>query len=462
MARNDNDFLGGVIEGFYGAPWTPEERLELFSQMSDWGLNTYMYSPKDDLKHRTLWRETYDPTEAAALGHLIQACHAKGLHFFYGIGPGLDIRYSDPSEITCLQQRLEQLHKLGCRNFALLFDDIPDGLSAADLTQWGSLAGAQSHVANTVCRWMQEREAKARFLFCPTPYCERMVQQGLGGKGYLETLGRTLASEIDVFWTGPEIISREIPLAGIEQLREVLRRPPVIWDNLHANDYDGRRFFCGPYSGRPQELRGATRGILSNPNNEFPLNYVPLRTLGMYLQGPGEYDPRTAYLEAMGAWHGQFACAGEAVALEDLVLLGDCYYLPHEEGPNARALLAVLEILWTHEPSQWGEEAQAFLETSKRLRRICGQMSGVRRRSLFNALCRRLWDLREELDLLEGFVRFRREHPHAQAFRSGSHLPGTWRGGMVARLQQLLEPQVDGTFRAARVRAVQARSAATL
>ena len=102
----------------------------------------------------------------------------------------------------------------------------------------------------------------------------------LGGEGYLATIGRELLPEIDVFWTGPEIISREITVAHVRELRNILRRKPLIWDNLHANDYDGRRFYCGPYAGRPPELRDEVSGLLSNPNNEFPLNYVPLPHAG--------------------------------------------------------------------------------------------------------------------------------------------------------------------------------------
>ena len=58
MAPQQTDgFLAGVIEGFYGQPWTGAERIQLFTWMATWGLNTYFYAPKDDLKHRALWRE---------------------------------------------------------------------------------------------------------------------------------------------------------------------------------------------------------------------------------------------------------------------------------------------------------------------------------------------------------------------------------------------------------------------
>src|SRR6185369_9910413 len=111
----------------------------------------------------------------------------------------------------------------------------------------------------------------------------RMAERKLGGENYLATLGRELLPEIDVFWTGPEIISREITVAHVQELRTVLRRKPLIWDNLHANDYDVRRCYCGPYAGRPPELRNAVNGLLANPNCEFALNYVPLRSLAEFV-----------------------------------------------------------------------------------------------------------------------------------------------------------------------------------
>ena len=49
---------------------------------------------------------------------------------------------------------------------------------------------------------------------------------------------------------GPKVVSKVLTLESIEELRDVLKRPPVIWDNLHANDYDQKRLYMGPYSGR--------------------------------------------------------------------------------------------------------------------------------------------------------------------------------------------------------------------
>jgi protein O-GlcNAcase/histone acetyltransferase len=446
--REAIEFLAGVIEGFYGQPWSPAERFELFDWMAGWGLNTYLYAPKDDLKHRAIWRELYTTSEAATLGEVIRACKQRSLRFIYALSPGLDIRYSDEADLVQLKKRFEQMLGLGCQHFALLFDDIPDRMAAEDLKSLGSFASAQSQLANALFRWTRERSPDARFLFCPTPYCGRMAERKLGGDGYLSTIGRELFPEIDVLWTGPEIISREITVAHVRELREVLRRKPLIWDNLHANDYDGRRFYCGPYAGRPPELRSEVSGLLSNPNNEFPLNYVPLRTLAEFVRCAGGWDARKAYLSAMREWLRRFATIGQPVTLEDLILFGDCYYLPHEEGPEAEALFQRTRSLLARNPAEWeGAEVTAFQQQAARLREFCVRMTELRQRPLFYALSRRIWELREELDLLERFVEVKfRGGPANAACRSDFHLPGTYRGGMVPRLQRLLVQQPDGTL----------------
>ncbi len=443
--RVTSNFLAGVIEGFYGRPWSQAERFELFDWMAAWGLNTYLYAPKDDLKHRVLWRELYSATEAASLGGLIRACNEHNLRFIYALSPGLDIRYKDGAELVRLRERFDQMLGLDCRHFALLFDDIPDQLHAEDRKRFGSFATAQCHVANALFKWVRERSPAARFLFCATPYCGRMVERHLGGEGYLETVGRELLPEIDVCWTGPEIISREITVAHVREVAGVLRRKPLIWDNLHANDYDGRRFFCGPYSGRPLELRDEVAGLLSNPNCEFPLNFVPLRTLGYFVNSSGCWDARFAFRSALREWAPRFATIGEPVCFDELESFCDCHYLPHEDGEDAKRLFAVVRELLSQSPAQWGERAVHARDHAVRLRDFCTRLAAMNDRPLFHALHRRVWELREELDLLERFLEFKSQPANALVpFNADSHLPGTYRGGLVARLQRLLVQRPDG------------------
>ena len=440
-------FLSGVIEGFYGPPWSQQERATLFEQMAAWGLDTYLYCPKDDLHHRAIWRQPYDPDQATAMAALVAACHAHGLRFLYGLGPGLDIRYGNAEDRRHLRDRCAQMIEIGCDGLSLLFDDIPDHLDAADLERWGSLAAAQADVVNEVVQWARSQRPGLAAAFCPTPYCGRMVRAGHGGPGYLEALGESLDASIDVFWTGPEIVSGEIPVAHIREVATHLRRKPILWDNLHANDYDGRRINLGPYAGRPPELRDEVRGILTNPNTEFPLNFMALRTLAAYLHAHDTWQEREAYLSALHEWLPSFETMAGAMPFDDLVLLADCYYLPYREGPEAEALLSSAYRALADRSPEWRTHATTFVERGAALRDLCGRLATLRHRPLFHALSRRVWDLREELDLLVRGAQARLATADGDvSFRSDFHQPRTFRGGTVARLQRLLTPHADGTF----------------
>ncbi|XP_037116418.1 LOW QUALITY PROTEIN: protein O-GlcNAcase-like [Syngnathus acus] len=300
-------FLCGVVEGFYGRPWSMDQRRFLFQWMQNWGLNTYLYGPKDDLKHRLLWREVYSPEEEGQLLTLITEAHSRGLRFIYALSPGQDIVFSSPCDLTLLKRKLKQVSDLGCQAFAILFDDIDHSLCQADSEAFSSFAHAQVSVTNELYRFLGEPPV---FLFCPTEYCGSLCSPSVQKSPYLQTVGEDLLPDITVIWTGNKVISKKLSVDRLAEVESVLQRPPLIWDNLHANDYDSRRLFLGPFKGREPWLRGHLRGLLLNPNCEFEANYIPLHTLAnWYRTGSQErkdeetdYCPDRALSAALHDW----------------------------------------------------------------------------------------------------------------------------------------------------------------
>uniref|UniRef100_A0A8C7KPD7 protein O-GlcNAcase n=1 Tax=Oncorhynchus kisutch TaxID=8019 RepID=A0A8C7KPD7_ONCKI len=274
-----SEFLCGVVEGFYGRPWSMEQRKVLFQWMQRWELNTYLYGPKDDLKHRLLWREVYSPEEEGQLRTLIVESEKRGLRFVYSLSPGQDIVFSSSCDLSLLKRKLRQVSKLGCQAFAILFDDIDHSLCQADSQAFSSFAHAQVSVANEIYRFLGEPPV---FLFCPTEYCGSLCSPSVSKSPYLMTVGEDLLPNISIIWTGSKVISRELSVEGLSEVQSVLQRPPLVWDNLHANDYDSRRLFLGPFKGRYPQLATQLRGLLLNPNCEFEANYIPLHTLGTW------------------------------------------------------------------------------------------------------------------------------------------------------------------------------------
>ncbi|XP_055678522.1 protein O-GlcNAcase isoform X1 [Lutzomyia longipalpis] len=273
--KNEKAFICGVVEGFYGRPWTTEQRKDLFAKLKKWGMNSYVYAPKDDYKHRAYWRELYTVEEADHLTSLIAAAKEHEINFYYALSPGLDMTYSNAKETATLKRKLEQVSQFGCEAFALLFDDIEPEMTKADKEVFQSFAHAQVSVTNEIFNHLN----CPRFLFCPTQYCSSRAVPSVPRSEYLNTIGSKLAQDIEILWTGPRVVSKFLTVEGIQEITEVLRRPPVIWDNLHANDYCSKRLFLGPYSGRSPKLIPLLKGVLTNPNCEFHANSVAIHTL---------------------------------------------------------------------------------------------------------------------------------------------------------------------------------------
>ncbi|XP_062243534.1 protein O-GlcNAcase isoform X1 [Platichthys flesus] len=407
-------FISGVVEGFYGRPWTMEQRTELFKREQRWGLNTYLYAPKDDYKHRMYWRDMYSAAEAEQLVALISAAKQHGVDFIYAISPGLDITFSSPREVAFLKRKLDQVKGFGCRSFSLLFDDIEAEMCPADKEAFSSFAHAQVAVTNEVYQHLGEPDT---FLFCPTDYCARFCKPNVSQSSYLHTVGEKLLPGVDILWTGPKVVSHKISVESIEEVSSVLKRAPVIWDNIHANDYDPQRLFLGPFKDRPTELIPKLRGVLTNPNCEFYPNFVAIHTLATWCkatadEGPRDvemaddveqdpcYSPHKALTLALTDWLQEFLSTdqpggprcplahlkkatdeepmqtdkgdssyvpgpgenplytAEPLTLDDLKLLSDLFYLPYEHGSTARTMLQQLDWLTNNSRAATAETDQ--------------------------------------------------------------------------------------------------------
>ncbi|XP_057218292.1 protein O-GlcNAcase [Triplophysa rosa] len=469
MSEKSKMFLSGVVEGFYGRPWTMNQRMELFRREQKWGLNTYLYAPKDDYKHRMYWRDLYSLEEADQLMALICAAKEHGVEFIYAISPGLDITFSNPKEVAALKRKLSQVSEFGCRSFALLFDDIETEMCGADKEAFSSFADAQVSVTNEVFQHLEEPQI---FLFCPTDYCAAFCTPSVQLSKYLNTVGEKLHPGVNILWTGPKVVSNDISVASVEEVSAVLKRPPVIWDNIHANDYDPQRLFLGPFKNRPAELIPKLRGVLTNPNCEFEPNFVAVHTLATWCKSsPGQkdvsmdgedqssdYDPHEALQLALTEWLLEFGRAdspddsrsrgarskreasdeepmqtdghvpgpkdnplytAEPLTLEDLTLLSELFYLPYEHGPTAVAMLNQLHWLRSNsaaattgavtseceEVNEWRQRAEKFDDMCAAVVQMFNRLSNVPNRRILYDLYNYICDIKSGVSLARAFVK---------------------------------------------------------
>ena len=70
-------------------------------------------------------------------------------------------------QVATLKRKLDQVAQLGCKAFALLFDDIEAEMSKPDKEAFQSFAAAQVSVTNEIYQHL----GQPKFLFCPTQYC---------------------------------------------------------------------------------------------------------------------------------------------------------------------------------------------------------------------------------------------------------------------------------------------------
>ena len=81
----------GLVEGYYGNPYSEADRMSLFEFFGRNKMNVYIYGPKDDKYHKDKWRENYPEAEAAKITEYINAAKANKVEFVWAIHPGNDI-----------------------------------------------------------------------------------------------------------------------------------------------------------------------------------------------------------------------------------------------------------------------------------------------------------------------------------------------------------------------------------
>ncbi len=305
----------GVVEGFYGPRYSRAERLALVQRIGGWGMNRYVYAPKDDPLHRSEWRTPYPPDERRHFGDLVERGGRAGVQVGFAVSPGLTIEYGRARDVSDLVAKFADFAELGAGFFALTLDDVPTHLvHPGDRQAFGSLAAAHVALAHAVAEALGP---DATLWLVPTDYVATEPT------AYLEELGAKLDPRLEVGWTGRTVVSPSVRAAEASQRAATLRRRLLLWDNTPVSDGPMRNLLhLGPYVGRDRDLGEHVSGILLNPMQHPRASGVTLRCAGEYLRDPHGYDPEAAWwgaVEELGAGapeaFGRFARAHRFSAL---------------------------------------------------------------------------------------------------------------------------------------------------
>jgi beta-N-acetylglucosaminidase len=293
----------GIVEGFYGKPWSHRDRLDMLRFEGEHRMNVYYYAPKDDPYHRKLWDEPYPADRLKELGELVNAARENFVDFCFAVSPGLSMTYSSDADFQKLTAKLDSVSRLGVSCFALFLDDVPQQLeNPADVGRYKTLAAAHVDVINRLYRNLKAQSSANRLVVTPTVYTNAW-----GSRDYVRDLGGGVNPDVPIVWTGTDVVSPAITAAEAGQWGALLQRKPLIWDNFPVNDFVRWRPILGPLRGRAPDLPAAVQGYFCNPMIQAQASKIPLQTVAEYLWNAAEYDPDAAYRRALVDQYGPAA-----------------------------------------------------------------------------------------------------------------------------------------------------------
>ncbi|MBL4937833.1 beta-N-acetylglucosaminidase domain-containing protein [Clostridium sp. YIM B02515] len=285
----------GVLEGFYGTPWTQEERLDEVDFMSVNKMNSFMYAPKNDPYHREKWAVEYPEKELIQLREIIRKCQEQYIDFYYAISPGNDINYTNINELKKIMNKFNQVIEVGVNKFVLLLDDIDYDLKGDTKIKFGSSGIAHAYLANQIYDLLKESLSVFELMLCPTEYMQTFETQ------YKKDLNENLNPKIAIMWTGPSIIPWSIHKKDVQFSAKQYNRELLIWDNVPCNDYlDKRMLSLTPYLNRTKELDKFNHiGIFSNAMLEWEASKITLSTMANYMWNSSSYNPIVSFKKSL-------------------------------------------------------------------------------------------------------------------------------------------------------------------
>ena len=320
----------GIIEGYYGVPYSAEVTKDLFRFMARYKMNTYMYGAKSDSYHSRYWAEPY-PVEITEhqkkIGYLTQdmmkdiaeTATANKVNFIWAIHPGK--AFADPDNKEVIDKIMEKflcMYNLGVREFGLFVDDVgvPSednimALCAENLTKlqnridekWNRPGAAPEDMVNPLH-------------YVPQLYAYSWVPEERAQK-FFESLSST-PKKVNIYITGCNVWS--VPNnQDLETVEKWLGRKVSWWWNYPCNDQDMTKIFTADtytnfrdethilnLSRLEENLKGANTVII-NPMQQGELSKIPLFGVACYTWNNSDFNNDKNWIAATDAVLGPLA-----------------------------------------------------------------------------------------------------------------------------------------------------------
>lgn len=291
----------GIVEGFFSDPvpvWTWAERtlsLDFISKYTK-GINTYLYCPKNDLFITQKPYLLYPENLLLQIQNFIELANSKEVCFIYGLNPTLSESSINNSTKTVnkIVKKLDQLFKVGCRNFALLFDDLEIAYDVFTKQQFDQ--NFTDKIVLIVNQVYQKFEDKVNsFYFCAPDYNFK------NKSAFTESI-KKLNPKIVLFWTGNEIFSADIKINDLKRVKSLTKNSSLaLWSNYPVNDAEQNLgcFNLGGFYPPEESTLPELNSIFVNPMREIWANLPFYITFNDYIQNPNTYDKKLAWDKAL-------------------------------------------------------------------------------------------------------------------------------------------------------------------
>lgn len=302
----------GIIEGYYGVPYSMEVTADLFRFMARYKLNMYMYGAKSDPYHSRYWDRAY-PTKIndgqRRLGlmtqdmmrHLCDVAHQSKVNFIWAIHPGQNFTNAESTDvIDRIMAKFEQMHALGVRQFGVFVDDVgvPNDEAtlrrgADRLTQLQQRIDTQWNKAGA-----EPRDTVKPLQYVPQLYAFSWVQPDVARR-FWESL-RPVPAKVNLYITGRNVWS--VPNnADLSVLDDYLGREVSWWWNYPCNDNDLTKIFpADTYTNFLDETHIANsdrlekglrlKTLIINPMQQGELSKIALFSVADYAWNMAAFD----------------------------------------------------------------------------------------------------------------------------------------------------------------------------
>ena len=244
----------GIIEGYYGVPYSAEVTKDLFRFMARYKMNTYMYGAKSDPYHSRYWAEPY-PTEISEeqknigflsqdmLREITEVSHATKVNFIWAIHPGVAFTdAADENVNSRIMDKFESMYGLGVRQFGVFVDDV--GVPYDDPTL-RLCADRLTDLQNRIdARWNVSGAAPSDTVkplnYVPQLYAYSWTSRDNARK-FFKSLSAT-PDKINIYITGRAVWT--VPNnEDLDVVRDFLGRSTGWWWNYPCNDNDMTKLF---------------------------------------------------------------------------------------------------------------------------------------------------------------------------------------------------------------------------